>query len=318
MIQNLAAYNAWQRSTLDRTAARYRLAFVRVFANHLASLGYQMEKALKARHNTISVSFDKLPDLEKVLMMHAQHTIKVGVSNGYREITPEKKLSTWTQWPAHIPCEDTFTAHNPVALAEKKKRDGYADQIYKKLRQRAKSIVGKQIDLERARYLKNVESVFKNLADAFYKNPEDDTTEDIIKRVIKTVFDKTTAQAETIFRTETTRYFNDARIEYFQDATEVDFIQLVAVTDGRVSAICESRDMYVVPIGQAGQKKFKPPFHPNCRTIQSPLDTDLKSDAEEVRKNLGAEFGAVKSETSDKTFTGHRQASKINLPKGWV
>lgn len=313
MIRNLATYNAWKRTTLDRLTSKYRMLFVAIFRKHLESMRTVMEEALEDGRTTLPVH---LPDLDahlaRVLRAHQEHVIKVGVSDGMREVTPEKKFSTWEQWPYWYPVEDTFKT-----LAERGARDKIFNRIHKKVAKQAGGFLAQIIDLEKERYLRNLKSVFANAAKDFFKTEDTDDTKEVVKDVIARIFSKTDTQAEMIFRTETTRYFNEARLEYFKHETDVDFVQLVAVTDGRISEICEVRDGYVIPIDQANQKKFKPPFHPNCRTVQSPLDTDLKSDAKEVESNLGSEFGKVHSDTSDKDFTGRRAPPSIQLPPGW-
>lgn len=315
MIKNLAAYNAWKRSTLDRLTAKFKRRLVDIFHMHLRSILPEITESLRSGSSTLKVSsIEHLsPLMERVFREHMQEVVRVGVSDGYREVTPDKKLSTWEAWPYWYPVEDTF-----VSLAEKKIRDGLYNGILKKISSRARNAYAEIASLERERYLKNLKAIYSQIADRMFKDPDGFETEETAKDIIKRVFQKTEAQAQTIFRTETTRYFNDARVAYFQNNTDVDFVQLMAITDGRISDICEARDGYVIPIQFANMKKYKPPFHPNCRTVQSPLDTDLQEDRDEVTRNLGVEFGAVYSETSEKTFKGTRQEPRTPLPRGWA
>jgi len=76
---------------------------------------------------------------------------------------------------------------------------------------------------------------------------------------------------------------------------------LTAVTDGRISNICESRHGYVVEIGKAWLKKYMPAFHPHCRTIQRPLFSSLPSNKVQIDKGL---------EMDERSF--------VPLPKGWA
>lgn len=319
MIHNFAAYNAWKRATLDRVSAKYRNLFLRAFRAHLQKIAPEIERALLEGRRTINVNAEEIgAELMNVLLEHLYYTTKVGVSDGIREVTPEQKLATWVNFPWSMPVEDTFTN-----LAERKQRDRIIEKMMKGIRQKYSAGFAELINLEKERYLKNIKTVFKTVADDYYAKEDSDYTPDIVKDVIGRVFDKTKKQAEVVFRTETTRFFNDARVAYFKDNTDVDFVRLFAVTDGRISDICESRSNYVIPLAQAGQNKFKPPFHPNCRTIQSPLISYLKADAEVIRKNLGSEFGTVKVEHTKKgevievDFTGRRAAPNVPLPSGW-
>lgn len=320
MIANLAAYNAWKRATLDRVSAKYRAFFLRVFREHLKRIEPDIVRALENGQTDINVNAAGIGEsLERVLREHFRFTVKVGVSDGIREITPDKKLSTWTEWPWSMPVEETF-----VSLAERKQRDQFFNDVLKKIRKQYGSVFTEIINLEKERYLKNLKTIFKTIADDYYKNDDSGYTKDIAKDVISRVFDKTKTQAEMIFRTQTTDYFNEARYAYFSQGTDVDFLQIFAVTDGRISDICENRHLYVIPISYGQQKRFKPPFHPNCRTIISPLISYLKSDAEEIRHNLGTEFGTVQVEKKQKgevvyvDFVGRRTPPSVPLPKNWA
>ena len=313
MIRNLDAYNAWKRSTLDRLTAKYRNEYLRVIQRHLTTHRHAIISALdQGSQRVIIPTHDLDQELKRVLEEHQKEAVRVGVSDGIREITPEKKLSTWESWPYWYPVENTF-----VELAEKTKRDKIFKSAYEKIKEQARFSIAELIDLEKKRYLRNVQTVFQIIAKGYYAEENEQDPKEAYVDLLKRVFQKTNAQAETLFRTETTRYFNEARIDYFKNNTDVDFVQLIAVTDGRISEICESRDGYVIPIDRAQQKQFKPPFHPNCRTVQSPLDTDLSRDADEVRSNLGSEFGTIHSNTSGKEFVGRRKPPEVPLPKGW-
>ena len=314
MINNLSIYNQWKKNTLDRMTGKSVSRIDSIFRLHLDQLRPFIERALNDRADSINPHDNGLDDLiEKILVQHQHETVYVGVSDGIREVTPEKKLSTWLNYPINMPVENTF-----IDLASNKQRNSIGRVIFEKLNKDNRGSLKDTKKAMKKYYLDSIKSVFRDIAKGFYGDEDNTDTAATVKEIISKAFRANQTRSEAIFRTETTRYFNDARSEYFKKNTTVDFVQLFAVTDGRTSAICESRDMYVIPIGKSGQKKYKPPFHVNCRTIQSPLHTDIKSHAEEVRRNLGSEFGKVKSETSGIEFIGRRAAPKVALPKGWV
>lgn len=320
MIQNFAAYNTHKRGTLDRLSTKYRVLFMNVFEAHLRSMRPLIVSALDNNASNFPVDLSGLDkQLHRVLEAHMLHTVKTGVSDGWREVSPDNQLNQWAVIPFAIPIENTFTV-----LAERKKRDSFIEDALKKIREKYSGGFAEIISLEKERYLKNVRSVYRTIADDYFKNPDSDYTDDVAKEVLKRVFGKTQIEAERIFRTETTAYFNDARLAYFKDGTSVDFVSLFAITDGRISTICESRANYVIPIGRAGERAFKPPFHPNCRTIQSPLMSYLKSDAAFITANLGSEFGTVtttkkqKGELIEVDFVGRRAPPEVPLPRGWA
>ena len=314
MIHDLSVYANWKRYTLERLTAKFRRKVMKIFEKHRAQVESAIEIAIRAGDDKITLpNLDIDAELLKVFIEHQENVARVGVADGMREIDPETKLSTWHKWPINYPVEQTF-----VSLAETKKFNYFSDKTIKKIRSKYNRFAKKMARITKQKYLDDLKTVYKKTARGFLIEDDTDTTKDKVREVFKTVFKKTDNHAEMIFRTETTRYFNEARLDYFNSGTDVDFVQLVVVADGRLSNICESRRNYVLPIGYAGQKKFKPPFHPYCRTVQSPLDTDLKEDTDEVRRNLGSEFGKIISKTSGKEFTGRRAPPSKPLPNGWA
>lgn len=284
-----------------------------LFEHHLAQLKHLMQVALDRGQTKFELNPELLmKQLAAIHRRHQRDVIWVAVSDGMREVSPEKKLSTWEAWPYWYPVEQTF-----VNLAERKKRDKISQFIWEKMGKRSRREIDELVDRQAKGYLRAVRLIFGRVATDFFKDPDSRTDKDVIRESLKEIFKTSNSHAEMIFRTETTRYFNDARIDYFKENTEVDFMQLIAITDSRVSDICESRDFYVLPIGKSGDRKFKPPFHPNCRTVLSPLISSVKSHLKEIERNLGDEFGRIHSDTSNKDFTGRRRASSVQIPKGW-
>jgi SPP1 gp7 family putative phage head morphogenesis protein len=313
-MKNLAKYNAWKRSTLDRLTSKYRMMAVKVFERNLkaheGAIIYALEQGVK-----IFPVHGEMLDLEltKIYLAHLHDTYKVGISDGMREITPEKTLSTWEQWHWSYPVENTITL-----MGEKTFRENvFKSMLDRALMGRKRKTIAKIIKLEKARYFKNVQTVFKEIAKQYYDDPENTSPRSVYLDLFKSVIKKTDSHTETVFRTETTRYFNEARVVYFKTHTDTDFVQIVAITDGRISDICECRDGYVIPIARAGEKQFKPPFHFNCRSVQSPLITDTKSAQNDVRVNLGAEFGTIKSDLSDLEFVGKRKRPDVPIPENF-
>lgn len=310
MIHNLEAYAAQKRSTLDRVTTTFANMYGAAIRQQTRVLEAQIASALRAGSRAIAPAEAHPDALRRVFVWHQSETIRVGVSDGIREMSPEKKLSTWQDYPIGYPIEMTFTS-----LAERRLRDRIAGHITGKISKRSRRWLDRLLNRSRKSYLDTVKNVFREVS-RFHDDKEKDV-EAATKNALKEILRKTDNEAERIFRTETTRYFNEARQIYFKDHTQTDFVQLISVVDGRTSEICECRDMYVLPMGRAHEKQFTPPFHPNCRTIQSPLDTDVRADRAEVKRNLGREFGRVESRTTGETYTGIRATPHVQLPKGW-
>jgi SPP1 gp7 family putative phage head morphogenesis protein len=313
MIKNLAAYNSWQKSNLDRVTNKYSKKILDVFNLKISVVRSNIISSLNSGRKTIS-SFDLNIDgaLKKIVIEHLRQSTKTSVSSGIREVTPDNKLSTWHEHNINVPVEETF-----VSLAEVQLRDDILSQIERVIYKNNIKNINNTVNLIKKRYLYNVKSAYTVLANSFFRDDDGQTTQDFSKEIIKAIFNRTNSHTEMIVRTETTRYFNDARIAYFQIKTNVDFVQIMAVTDGRISKICECRDGFVIPISKAGLKKYRPPFHPNCRSIQSPLLSTIKSNRDEINSNLGADFGTVHSELTDIDFKGRKKYYEDEFTRKW-
>ena len=312
-MSDSSKYNQWKRSTLNRLTQKYHAKAVELFERNLRTHEPAIKRAFEQQHDSLEIHDNLLAhDLLLLYKRHLHDVVWVGISDGLREVTPDKKLSTWMDWPIEVPVEDTI-----VSLSDTSNRASAFQRAFAKIYKRSRLRMAKNSKRQTKRYLKNITDGFKLLTKDYFEDENNETPVSMIKYLMKDVLGKTQGETERVFRTETTKYFNEARISYFKNHTDVDFVQLYAITDGRVSNICEARHLYVIPIGLAGQKQYSPPFHPNCRTIQSPLDTDLKSNQARVRENLGDEFGTVTSANSGLEFVGKRKAPPP-LPKGWA
>lgn len=229
---------------------------------------------------------------EKLLEKHFRKTIEVGVSDGYREVTPENNLSTWLDYGPLVPIESTI----PVELAGY--RDEMTNRIRKLLGENTKTIFPELKDSLKDQQLSFLKGTYKNLAKNWLKG-ESSIVE--VKKALTNTLGKGKASIERVFRTETTRWFNESRAEYFQSQTTATHVQIFAVTDGRTSHICESRNGFVVPIEKARLKKYMPPFHPNCRTVQRALFASIASHRKLIERGMAM-----------------NESRFEDLPRGWA
>jgi len=217
------------------------------------------------------------PRAARVFEDHRDRVIHVGVSDGIQEVSPEHKLGLWESFPLTMPVEDTLS----VDLAHK--RDRLVRDIQKKTISENTYKINDLVDSLFERYLKSLKISYQYVARDWLRGEGDE--KDVLK-ALKDTFMRTDYEAERIFRTETTNYFNESRQSYFKDNTSVDYMELYAVTDGRISKICEDRHEAVVTISEASLKKYMPAFHPHCRTIQRPLLSYLSSDRRIIDRGL--------------------------------
>lgn len=226
-------------------------------------------ESLDAGHRTFTPHPKRIePEMAKVFFDHRDRVIHVGVSDGIQEVTPEQKLGLWMNFPLAMPIEDTLSIDLGV------KRDEITKKVKVKTITENTYKVPNLVDSLFDSYLKGLKSSYKVLADEWLKGEGDQG--DVIES-LKQTFMRTDNQSEMLFRTETTNYFNESRQSYFSTNTAVDYIELYAVTDGRISKICEDRHTAVVTILEAASKEYMPSFHPHCRTIQRPLISALSS-----------------------------------------
>jgi len=226
---------------------------------------------------------------------HEFDTVRSSLSDGIQEVTPNMQLGLWRLVPENSCPIFTLDQFHPK-LGEK--RDKLTAKAIKKMRKRHKFTIAGLRNLTLKTYLSAIKGGYRNVASDWITG--EGTIDDVLS-MLSLVFGKTDHENKRIFRTETTSYFNETRADYFIDETEMDFMQIFTITDGRRSDICEDRHGWVFPIREARQRKKSPAFHPHCRTIQRPLTTRLKSHQRLI------DIGLRKNESS---FTP--------LPKNWA
>jgi SPP1 gp7 family putative phage head morphogenesis protein len=318
----LAKYNTQKKKTLDRLTSKHRRKLVEIFKQHFKASEQDFLEALEGWQNDFRPDTKGLLEqIEKVIKEHRDDVIYVGVSDGMQEVRPDNSMGHWATYSVDFPIERSI-----VSLEQKKKRWEVVKKIGQKIKdsKRAekalKEIAKSQLD----QYLKAVKDAYKKAADEFLYGTGDRKSAiakvDDFQDFFREVFNRVGFNAERVFRTETTAYFNEARIDYFKDNTDVDFVQIFAITDNRISKICDDRHQYIIPISESHKKKFKPPFHPNCRTVVSPLISYLYDQAE-IERNLGTEFGTCEVEDAEGKaikYRGKRSPPKTPLPVGWA
>jgi SPP1 gp7 family putative phage head morphogenesis protein len=290
----MSRYNAHKRATLDRLTLTYQLAIREALREDLSRLEVEMVHALERLDGqyepTPSAStFDKIAlHFER----HQRQTILVGFSDGIQEVSPENKLGAWEQFPISMAVEKTLTSQ----LADSRNR--WTQEFIRKYRKTLAARLQEYTANTQSAYLKKVRESWA-FASRRWLQGEADTG--MVRAYLSRTLQQTDNEAERTLRTETTNYFNESRQNYFATETAVDYVQLYAVTDGRISNICEARHGFVVPIGKAGEKKYLPAFHPHCRTVQRALFSTLKAHKLLIDKGLAM-----------------NEASFPPLPNGWA
>ena len=128
------------------------------------------------------------------------------------------------------------------------------------------------------RYLNAIQRTWHHYSEDFRHGGEQ--TQADIKQKVKEATKGTAARAQTIVRTETTRYYNDARRAYYDRGDEVTHYLFLAVRDKATTPWCTSQTVN----GKRGRSglvyakddplldKETPPVHWNCRSELLPLN----------------------------------------------
>ena len=82
------------------------------------------------------------------------------------------------------------------------------------------------------------------------------------------------SRARTIIRTETTRYYNEVRKEFYDQVPDVTHYLFVSIRDHRTTDWCRTRDGLVYKKTSKFKWEIPPPCHWNCRSEILPLDPD--------------------------------------------
>ena len=289
-------YNVQKRRRLDNLTEKHNRNMRQVIRADLNKITRDIFQQLNAGRDTLKGDVKRLRSpADGVFEDHEFDTTRAGLSDGIQEVTPNNELGLWKLVPENS-CP--IISLDQIRPALGKKRDKMTAAAIKKRRKQSKfSIVGLR-NLFLIDYLSILRGGYRSVASDWI---EGESSIRDVTDMLSIVFEKTDHESKRIFRTETTNYFNETRADYFIDETGMDFMQIFALTDGRISDICEDRHEWVFPIAEARQKKKMPSFHPHCRTIQRPLTSRLKSHKLLITKGLR-----------------FNEASFTALPVGWV
>jgi SPP1 gp7 family putative phage head morphogenesis protein len=88
---------------------------------------------------------------------------------------------------------------------------------------------------------------------------------------VKLAGETTFSRAKVIVTTETTRYYNDVRRNYYDQTETVTHYLYVAIRDHRTTEWCNDRNGLVYSKDDPLSEREKPPIHYNCRSEMLPL-----------------------------------------------
>lgn len=126
-------------------------------------------------------------------------------------------------------------------------------------------------------YLKKVHNVWVKHSEEFRKGNTYDQEE--VVRQIKKEADTTTKRAQGIVRTETTNYYNQSRMNYYDESQDVTHYLFMAIRDNATSPWCSPKTVdgkrgrhgLVYKKGDPLLVRERPACHPWCRSELLPL-----------------------------------------------
>jgi SPP1 gp7 family putative phage head morphogenesis protein len=121
-------------------------------------------------------------------------------------------------------------------------------------------------------YLKKIKAYWKKNSEDFLSG-ESYNQDQAFKKLTEDL-ELGESRANTIIRTETTRYYNEVRKEFYDQVPSVTHYLLVCIRDYRTTQWCKDRDGLVYKKGSKFSWEIPPPCHWNCRSEILPLDPD--------------------------------------------
>jgi SPP1 gp7 family putative phage head morphogenesis protein len=140
-------------------------------------------------------------------------------------------------------------------------------RYWQRIMRRARALTGRA----KTQYLKRLQVQFKRILPLLEIG---DMAPREIKAKLAEAWRAPRARAETIFRTETTRYFSKAQVEFFNDNNNIIGFLFDSVRDTSRTSICQTRHGLIYRPGTELLHKNTPACHYNCRSHLIPLVDD--------------------------------------------
>lgn len=240
-----------------RIEKKYEAEMDKIFAKAEEKIAKALEGGKK---------FPKDIDFEEIIMEHAFHTAKAGfvtaeTENPKREKRDLKRLAKKKAKARHSIKKGQLprSLSGLMNMWDKWKKK----EIKTPSRQ---AILAKEL---KKKYLEKTQGAFEKYSRDFRSGKSSDKAS-IIKK-IKDRSRATFARAKTILETETTKYYNQARRDYYDGSDDVTHYLFVPIRDMATTKWCKSRRLLVYKKGSKHLDNETPPIHWNCRSELLPL-----------------------------------------------
>jgi SPP1 gp7 family putative phage head morphogenesis protein len=215
----------------------------RKFEKHIDEL---TDKILNEAEKTGRLNF-KTVDFEDLIMRHRLDVVRQATEQAKK--TPAKSALS--------------TKRLGILETIRKQYDAYRKKG--KIPKREQSIA----ENLKKQYIGKLKEAYKKYGEEFRSGKVYDQEEARIK--IQKAAGVAYGRAKTIVNTETTRYYNEARKDFYDDAEGVTHYLFMAIRDSRTTKWCRTRHGIVYEKNSDYLKKETPPCHWNCRSEILPL-----------------------------------------------
>jgi len=118
-------------------------------------------------------------------------------------------------------------------------------------------------------YIRKVQSIWTKIGEDFREGKV--WNQSIIREEMKKIVGVVRSRAHTIVATETTRYFNQATVNYYAKNSAITHYLFIAVRDHKTTPWCKTRQGLIYEKDSAVFIKEQPPCHWRCRSRVVPL-----------------------------------------------
>lgn len=270
-----------------------------LFGSDDSVLIYRMAKGVNRKESEWSAKYKKkINDLTESILKNAKKTGRLDLSDvTFEDLVMEHKLDITkiaTRDAKNTPAKSALSTVRFSIL--KRIREQYDLWRKKgKMPKREKAIA----DNLKKEYLKRIQAAYKKYGEEF-RSGEVYTQDEAVQKIKKSA-GVTWARAKTIVNTETTRYYNQARKEFYDDAEGVTHYLFMAIRDSRTTKWCKTRHRLVYKKDSLILDKETPPCHWNCRSEILPL-----TPSNPRHKSYIQDKGSLRENNSPEP-----------LPKGW-
>lgn len=264
----------WRKQQIKNKYARKD----RVIARAVRDMEAVMRKAVDYIVDSHVTNEFKEPELEEMFNVSEKFYRSV-VTNAWQASEQEKRAQAGKKRLAAI--------NSPIVPKLKDLESIFRDRrFWPSLMKRS----GRLTERLRAAYLRKLKRKFKDLLPKILSG---EMTPALAKKSMMQSWDASKSRVETIFRTETTKYFEKTQIAYFSQDPEIIGFLFDSIPDKSRTDICGSRHGLVYRPGTTGPKGLSentPALHWNCRShlialANTPYNNKLLKDPDRDPKN---------------------------------